>query len=208
MEDEEEGGEEEEIAEEEEEGSSTTKKKKKKKKDNWTTSKSKSLLRAGILSGEITPQMTPRQVYNLNEEAHKKWGSTKKGYANWSNNLRNLRNAIERDRARTRQDCKSYGHDLQVVKEYRQKHGMDQAPWHKSEGFRLLKKDIRDGKLFEMGVSELFFTRAEYQVIPYEKFRQCTYQVMDSEPKRAIRFERKKTRSKYPELLNRDKLDS
>ena len=65
---------------------------KKEEEEGWANSKSKAILQAGILSGEITLAMKPREVFNLNPEEHGKWN-----YKNWCTGLRRLCKAVEQD---------------------------------------------------------------------------------------------------------------
>jgi len=161
--------------------------------EDWANSKAKSILRTGILSGEITAEMKPKEVFDLNPAEHGKWN-----YQNWSNNLRALRQAIERDRERMQRDCISYGHDLAIIKSMRDKN--KPTPWHRSEASPLLKQDVKDGKHKQQKPEELHKSRPEYQAFGLSEFRNHIYQEKDAEPKRAIRFEKKKTRWRYPEL--------
>lgn len=169
----------------------------------WEKSKSKSILRTGIISGHITSKMKPKQVWLMDAE-HKRYTDQKgrNGYSNWSNNLRNLREAIRRDRDRMADDCLAYGHDLALVKSLRP---IDKkAPWHRSAAYSLLKEDVKQGvdKQFESPL-EFYFSRIEYhEEHPLEVFRKHLYQEKDSEQKRAMRFERKKKAWKYPEIHN------
>jgi len=162
--------------------------------EKWAESKSKALLRSELLSGTITPEMKPRDVFALHPEEHGKWN-----YGNWSTNLRTLRAAIDRDRGRMQRDVISYGHDLATVKALRAP--TDKTPWHRSPAFRLLKQDIDDGKHKQMKPKELYESRPEYHTdFTLEEFRKHIYQENDSRPKRKIRFERKKKTWLYPEL--------
>ena len=132
--------------------------------ERWENSRSKSILRTGLLSGEIRDDMYPRHVFAMDDE-HKKWN-----YDNWASNFRTLKNAVRRDQSRMVRDTRAYGKDLEVIKGLRQ---ADPVPWHLGPCPELLKKDVDDGKHI--------------------------YQEIDSRPKRALRFEKKKKTWKYPE---------
>lgn len=167
----------------------------------WEKSKSKSILRMGIISGSITSNMKPKQVWLMDAE-HKQYTDQKgkNGYSNWSNNLRNLREAIRRDRGRMGDDCIAYGHDLAIVKSFRR--ADEPIPWHRSDAYQQLKDDIKNGidQEFESPL-DFYFSRIEYhQAHSLEVFRKHLYQERDSAPKRAMRFERKKKAWKFPEL--------
>ena len=161
----------------------------------WAKSKSKAILRAGILSGEITPDMKPKFVFGLNKEEHQKWVA-KSSYDNWRNGLLRLRKALGRDSDRMLEDCLSYGHDLAIV----QKRRPAKVPWHRSGAARRMKEDINDSKQLEMEPKELYEQHEEYKAFDLTEVRKHIYQEVDSRPKRAIRFEKKKATFKYPEL--------
>ena len=166
----------------------------KEKKEAWKDSKAKALLRSGILSGEITDTMTPKEVFNLHPEEHGKWN-----YRNWSASLSRLRNAIAREKSRMTQNLVAYAHDIAVVKSRRRE--TDQVPWHRSPAYRLLKQDIDEGKHKKMRPRDLYRSRPEYfEHFELKVFRKHVYQEVDSRPKRAIRFEKKKKAWFYPEL--------
>ena len=161
--------------------------------EGWANSKSKAILRGGILSGEITPDMKPRAVFNLNPEEHGKWN-----YRNWSSSLSRLRKAVAKDQDRMLKDCIAYGHDLAWVKSNRTD---SKIPWHRSEAHQLLKKDVDDDKDVGVTPSKLYALREEYyNAFDLNCFRKHLYQERDSRPKRAIRFEKKKSAWKYPEV--------
>lgn len=160
----------------------------------WEKSESKRLLRTELLSGAITDDMPPRAVFDMHPEVHGKWN-----YSNWTGNLRSLRNAIKRDRNRMQRDAIAYGHDLAIVKEKRPADAP--TPWHRSPARALLKKDVDDGVHLTMTPKEMRDnTRDEYKAYDLSVFRKHIYQEVDSRPKRAIRFEKKKQAWKYPEL--------
>jgi hypothetical protein len=169
------------------------------KDEDWGNSASKALLRSGILSGEIPDNLMPKQVFNMNPEVHGKWK-----YINWGNNLRTLRKGINRDRARMQKDAVAYGQTLNIV----QTRFAPTAPlWHHSDCPALLKQDVDEGKHKDMLPKALYQTRPQYKEFPLEVFRKHIYQEVDSRPKRAIRFEKKKKAWLYPELhLNHPRL--
>lgn len=165
----------------------------KEEQEKWEKSKSKALLRAGILSGEIRPNWPPKKVFNMNPEEHGKWK-----YKSWTSNLSNLREAIERNRSCMQRDAIAYGHDLAIAKELR---SQEVKPvWHRTEAPKLLKQDVNEGKNHQMKPRELHQSRPEYMMFDLKEFRKHLYQEIDCRPKRAIRFERKKKAWKYPEL--------
>jgi hypothetical protein len=162
-------------------------------KEDWAKSRSKAILRAGILAGEITPEMQPLAVFKMNPGEHGKWT-----YPNWRSNLRTLRLAIGRDRNRMTRDAISYGHDLAIVKSLRSPDA--KTPWHRSPAYPLLKQDVDEGKHKTMKPMLLRESRPEYSAFDLTVFRKHLYQEIDSRPKREIRYEKKKHAWKYPEL--------
>lgn len=160
--------------------------------EKWGRSQSKAILRRGIINGVIKTDMTPEQVFALNPAEHGKWP-----WNNWKSNLKNLRDAIGQDRGRMAEDARAYGHDKAIIIQNRVG---ESVPWHKSACVKFLKKDVDAGKPWEMQPWELWQTRVEYQAYSLICFRNHIYQEIDSRPKRAFRFERKKKGWKYPEL--------
>jgi hypothetical protein len=158
----------------------------------WEKSESKALLRTGLLTGEITPDMQPRQIFALHPEEHGKWG-----YNNWTGNLRTLRSAIARDKDRMKNDVTAFASDLSIVRSTRVG---GEAVWHHTTAPQLLAKDVDEGKHLIMSPSELYETQDEYKRFSLHVFRKHIYQEVDKQPKRAIRFEKKKKKWLYPEL--------
>lgn len=166
-----------------------------KKKELWQNSAAKALLRAAILSGEITDDMLPKDVFNLCPEEHGKWK-----YENWSASLARLRNSIARDRERMTRDVLSYANDLEIVQRGRDS-STTLVPWHRSAACALLKADVKAGLHNQMKPQALYLTRREYhEHFQLKEFRRHIYQEVDKESKRAVRFEKKKKAWLYPEL--------
>jgi len=165
-----------------------------KKKETWAKSKSKAILRRGIIDRTIANDMTPEQVFAMDPQEHGKWK-----WQNWKTNLSNLREAIARDRGRMAADARDFGHDLARVKKLREANPVP-TPWHKSECPKLLKKDVDDGLHLTLKPKQLYAKREEYRAFTLTVFRNHIYQEVDSRPKREMRFERKKKVWKYPEL--------
>lgn len=163
--------------------------------EKWAKSKSKALLHAGLISGEITPTMKPKQVWNMHPSIHGKWN-----YVSWSNNLHSLRSAINRDRGRMLDDVTAYGNDREKLNNLRSSQPNPKPVWHTSDAAKLLKQDIKEGKHETMKPKELHKTRPEYLVFDLGVFCKHIYQELDSVPKREMRFERKKKAWKYPKL--------
>lgn len=160
------------------------------KKEKFGKSASKALLRADILRERVTEQTNARTIYNSNDE-HKKWV-----FKNWEEAFNRLMAAVKRDRSRMEADTLAYGHDLAIVKISRPA----DVAWHRSPACRLLKADVDAGKHTSCDPSDLWLTSPEYQAFDLACFRKHLYQEIDSRPKRAIRFEKKKKTWLYPEL--------
>ena len=133
------------------------------KGETWKTSKSKALLREGLLTKTITAKMQPRQVFDLNPHEHSKWN-----YSNWCSNLRSLRASVDRDRQRMTNDVVSYGKDLALVQQRRAPNG--QTPWHRSEAYRRLQVDIDSKKHENMKPRQLYMTQDVYQEYTLTQF--------------------------------------
>ena len=178
-----------EVEEEEEE-------KEEEETEEWRNSRSKALLRTELLSGQITSEMKPLQIYNRNPEIH---GAGNWTYTNWANNLRTLRKGIERDRNRMLEDVRAYAEDLDTLDSIGRGH-KHHTPFFKTPAYKLLKEDIDKEQHLEKKPSQLHQTREEYKPMELTKFRKHIYQEKDSRAKREIRFEKKKKAWKYPEL--------
>lgn len=160
-------------------------------KDLWINSTSKSLLRSDVLRGIITKDSDPKEIYDANDE-HKKWV-----FDNWKDALDRLIAADNRDRNRMQDDILAYGHDLAIVKESRP---TGEVAWHRSPAYLLLKRDVDKKRHTRYSPKQLWLKREEYQQFDLKSFRKHIYQEVDSRPKRAIRFEKKKKSWLYPEL--------
>jgi len=156
--------------------------------EKWEKSEAKSVLRAGLLFGEITADMSAKQIFNLNPEIHAKWAG-KEGknwsetYSNWCNNLRNLRKQVARDQLRAAEDAAAYGHDLGIAQQYRS----DQPVWHREEAAKLIKEDVDEGNHLEMSPKKLWLTREQYyDVFGLEEFRKHVSSASASVPQPQI----------------------
>lgn len=158
-------------------------------KERFQDSVSKSLLRADVVRGIITEESDPKVVY-ASEDEHQLWV-----YKGWKEALERLLALVKQDRDRMRRDTLSYGHDLEIVQVSRP----NTEVWHRSPAYRLLKKDIKEGN-HSVPPMKLWLSKREYQAFDLDVFRKHIYQEVDSEPKRAFRFEKKRKQWKYPEL--------
>ena len=165
--------------------------------ESWANSESKSLLRRQLLTGEITEKMKPLQIFNMRLDVHGVWKSK---YTNWATNLRTLRKAIAKDQERMKDDSRMYAHDLALLDSLGKGHKHN-PPFFESDTYRLIKEDVGNEEHLKMKPSALYKTRKVYeQTMDLTKFRKKIYQVKDQEPKRDIRFQKKKKVWKYPEL--------
>ena len=101
--------------------------------ERWEKSKSKAILRTGIINGTITAAMQPKEIREMDPE-HKKWP-----YPGWRNNLLNLRKAIARERGRMAKDARDYGRDKGIVLALPKR---NPTPWHQSKCPKPLQADI------------------------------------------------------------------
>ena len=166
------------------------------KRNKWRYSKAKEILRAAIISGEVTSNMNAKDVYEMNEE-YKKWP-----YKNFPSNLKSLRDTVESLYSRMQSDCVAYGHDLTLLKKLRAGNPPI-ATWHRSDAKYILKQDINNGKHKEMKPMELYNMRKEYQAFDLKTFRNHIYQEVDSRAKRDHRFAKKKKREAVKHALDK-----
>jgi len=167
-------------------------------KEKWETSRAKATLRRELIEGLIprTGRMEYREIYNRNLAIHQKWS-----YERWRDNLYALRRAFNRELDRRDHDAAAYEKDKQILASRGHLLG-GPKPWHLTECPRLLKEDFANGLFDSLAPQELYLTRDEYQDLDdLAIFRRHMYQMKNQEPKRAARFEKKKKRAKYPELL-------
>ena len=85
--------------------------------------------------------MEAREVYDTHPEIYHPYP-----FSNFSNNLANLRDAIEVDRARMEEDAACYGHDVAIVHSQGIRAEPGYLPWHRSPAAALLAQDVAAGK--------------------------------------------------------------
>ena len=161
-----------------------------KPKELWGDSKSKGILRRGLIDRTIDPCMEPKEVWKMHEE-HMKWP-----WRNWKPNYERLRDAITRERNRMAEDSRDFGKDKAIVMKIREG---ELTPWHKTKCPELLKEDIDKGRHYVDPIA-LRESRPEYKQFTLTVFRKHVHQEVASRHKRDLRFERKKLGWKYPEL--------
>ena len=165
------------------------------KAKNWINSEAKQLLRSDIITGRVIGTMPPDEVYAMREE-YKDYP-----FDRFKNNLKRLREAIQKGYKRVQDDCIAYSHDMTILQQRR----MQVEPrltWHRSEARKLLEEDINDGLHLTMKPRELYMNREEYQEFELKVFCNHIYQEIDSRAKKKIRFERKqKKHGNKPKLI-------
>jgi hypothetical protein len=177
------------------EAGTKTNKQKNKKKKKWATSEAKRLLRDSIIAGIVKRGDKAVEVHKSNPE-YQKWD-----IANFKTNMKNLIEAIALDYKRMAEDCRGYGHDLEVLTEYRRNNPTIQehiTPWHKSIAKKLLEDDMNNNKHLEMQPIELYETRLEYREFPLKLFRNHIYQETKKRANKNSRFAKKKKRLPAP----------
>ena len=163
-----------------------------KKKEKFANSASKAIMRGDVLRKNITRQTDPKDAYEMHDE-HDKWV-----FKAWKDALTRMINAVEQDRGRMQRDVTSYGHDLKLVQDRRTE--VAEKAFHRSPAYRQLKEDVDNGLHEIFPPKDLWLKREAYQAFDLLCFRKHIYQEVDSRPKRALRFARKKKRYRYPEL--------
>ena len=101
-------------------------------------------------------------------------------------------------------DVTAYATDQKLVQSLRAANPNNKPRWHGSDAERLLKEDVANGKHLKMKPRFLYDSKPEYKVFSLDEFRPHIYQMVDAEPKRAYRFEKKKKGWLYPELHEND----
>lgn len=109
----------------------------------WKESEAKKLLKEDILSGVVTPEMKPKDVYEMRPE-YKLYPLKR-----FAPNLKNLRESIEKEK----------------------KKGPKVVPWQDSMAKKLLEKDIDEGKVTSnMLPSEVYEMHPEYKQYDKKNF--------------------------------------
>jgi hypothetical protein len=172
-----------------------TKKNKQKKDEKWATSEAKRLLRNSIIAGIVKRGDVAVEVYKSNPEYQKF------AIANFKTNMKNLIEAIALDYKRMAEDCRGYGHDVELLREYRKNNPTIQehiTPWHQSIAKKLLEDDMNNNKHLEMQPMELYQSRLEYREFPLQVFRNHIYQEKKKRANKGSRFAKKKKRLPPP----------
>ena len=138
----------------------------------WGKSEAKQLLRDDIIRGIVKLEMDGDAVFQMRPEyqLYK--------LVNFKTNLKNLREAIDKDYKRMQKDYEWYKHDRVLLKELR-KNDPPQVHWRQSEARKLLKQDIDDGLHKMMKPSKLWESRQEYLAFAPDVFRKHIHQEVD-----------------------------
>jgi len=127
------------------------------------------LLIQDIAGGFILENMMAEDVHKLRDEY------AKCKLANFKTNLKNLREALNREERNANEDATNILHD-------RSKHPIVGNPkfsyprWDGSAASRLLKHDVDNGIINQKTPKELQLFRPEYQLFPLEVFRKHIHQ--------------------------------
>lgn len=169
-------------------------------KERWAKSLAKKLLYKCILSGRIKPQMTGVQVRNMHDE-YKKWPQ-----ANFTTNLRNLREKIAKDYQRMLADVEWYGHDVAIIEELREGEPDRPIPWHRSDGPAIVKYILDNDRYPEKTPEELYndpFYHEDLETFSLAKFRKHLHQERYKREKviTKARYKKKGLRATAPDLM-------
>lgn len=110
----------------------------------------------------------------------------------------------ERDYKRMIEDTEAHGHDLFVMRQVFEKDPPKarKCPlWHTSEAKTILKEDIEAGVHKQKTPMQMCHdpNGPAYRQFPLKVFRKHIHQEVDDKAKKAHRFDKKKTRSKFRE---------
>ena len=168
------------------------KKKKNAEVEPWLNSKAKHILRKMIISGTVTGNHEPEDVFKLCDLFQSY------PFPNFKTNLANLIDAVAKDYDRLQLDLEAFGHDQTLKDELRAANPPPppKCPnWHQHEARHLLAKDVEKGRHEDKAPLKLWMERNEYQEFPLDVFRNHIYQEVDKNMKQAARFDKKKLRS-------------
>lgn len=145
----------------------------KKKKPQWKNSKAKKILRQDIIDGKCDG-LKPKQVYQM----HPDYAIFPK--ENFSNNLRNLRLLIKKQKERSDFHLDALMNDLTLNP--RPAVDVRGVPrWHESEAERKLKIAVAQGLHRDLKPKELHASDPDYLVFPLAVFRDHVYQEIRSQ---------------------------
>ena len=136
----------------------------KKKPIPWAKSDAKFYLREDVISGIISKNMKAKDVYNMRPE-YKEYK-----YENFRNNLLSLRKVVKRDLGRAELDKEYYQHDKHLFRG-----DANCEEWHTSEAYKVLKEDMKDGKVDGRKPKDIYNSRREYQAFSLKKVRNQIY---------------------------------
>ena len=127
----------------------------------WKNSKAKKLLLEDLLSGDVDESMTAAEVFMLRPE----YSLFK--YANFVNNLRNLRVALKKKKDAAARGKLAFQNDRNVQPSL---FNRTKLYWPESQASSSLKIDIESGRALIMTNKDLWLSRLEYQEFPYKSF--------------------------------------
>ena len=156
------------------------------KKIKWGSSEEKFLLREDIISGVVTKEMKAKEVYKT-RECYSKFK-----YENFRSNLRTLRKAVKDGLGRAERDEAAFLHDKNLFGK------KADGAWHRSDAYKVLKHEIKKGKLEGKKPKEIYNSKSEFKSFPLPKFRNQIYHEI-------VRMEKEKLikEGKHPRFLRR-----
>jgi hypothetical protein len=152
----------------------------------WKTSKAKQLLMQDIVDGKVTREMGSMVVFNMRPE-YKVYK-----YTCFQTNLRNLRRALDKLKNSADEAKIAYGNFIQrnppaTITSY------GYPVWEKSQAQTLLRSDITSGDRSSIEHKDLWQTRQEYKIYPFQVFRDHVYTEIRRHKSRAYWSFRKST---------------
>jgi hypothetical protein len=151
----------------------------------WKDSTAKQMLTKDLNDGMVTPDMKPKQVFQMREELYTPYAK------NFASNYRSLQRSILALHTRRDEDDAWVAHDrLLCPPQAVDPHGYPR--WDGSAAQRLLKQDVAVGKHEELRPKELRSTRIEYMQFPLKTFRDHIHQEKNSEHQKSYWLNRGK----------------
>jgi hypothetical protein len=155
----------------------------------WKDSVAKETLKEDIVSGKVTADMKPKQVFAMHKELYEPYAK------NFTANYRSLQKSIQNLWDRRDEDHEAVFHDLEVYP--RSKDDLRGYPrWDGSAAQWLLKQDVSAGKHKEMKPKVLQQTREEYKPYPLKVFSGHVNQEKTSRLGKSYWLNRKKDKKK------------
>lgn len=139
----------------------------------WSESRAKEMLKAEIMSGDVTESSNYEQVYYSNSEYQK---YPKK---NFRTNMKNLISSIKKKEARALFDLNAVTNDKMLYPRP-QLTSRGYPYWDTSDASRYLKWDIDNDVHNSMKMCDFYRSRPSYLLFPEKVFRNHVYQEVTS----------------------------